>query len=124
MKILIIDPDQARQRSLRTILQSIGHKSSDVEGVADVKAGLVVLKKKKYDCVFSFMVDQGDLELLKDVRENSRTKTLPVISYSSQVSRELVLAASQAGTSAFLNYPFSVGDVENVIAMALKRPAT
>jgi CheY-like chemotaxis protein len=122
MKILIVEPDANRQRQLRTILSSIGHKSGEIESTSDAKSAVSLLRKKKFDLSFVLLHDGGfdGLELLKNIRSGGSSRSLPVVIYSSDVTKENVLEAHETGSNAFLAYPFSVSDVENVIMKATK----
>ena len=117
MKILIVEVDTNRQRQLRTILTSIGYKSAEMETVTDMKSGLNTLRKKRFDCAF---VSLGNPKLdgiafLKEIKGGAATKGIPVVMYSSEVTKENVLASHEAGATTFLSYPFSVSDVESVL---------
>ena len=121
MKILIIEPDANRQRQLRTILASLGHKSGECETAGDSKSAINTLRKKRFDCIFLAMGAAGvdSLGMLKEIRGGS-SKGLPCIVYSSEVTKENVISAAEAGATTFLAYPFSVSDVETVIKQAIK----
>jgi two-component system chemotaxis response regulator CheY len=125
MKILIVDNDNVRQRNLRNILSSLGHRAGDITTVADSTEAMTVLKKGGGAVVFCSLALPGGsgLELLSAVREISRLKVLPFIIYSSQISKEEVIAASQAGASGMISYPFTSGDVESVLQSALTKLA-
>lgn len=122
MKICIIDNETLRQRNLRSILASLGYKSADVESFDDEVNGLGNLKKKNFGAVFINLElpRMSGLDLLREIRTNTRLKHLPVIIYSAEVSKENVVASVQAGASNFLGYPFSVSDVESALHVALK----
>jgi len=116
MKILIVEPDAMRQRQLRTILASLGHKSAEIETVPDAKAAINTLRKKRFEMTFLSMSPPLDgIALLKEIRAGSSTKSLPSIVYSSDVTKENVISAAEAGATTFLAYPFSVSDVELVM---------
>lgn len=123
MNILIVDAEASRQRNLRSILSSIGYKSGDVESMDDGPNAIGALKKKRFDCVFiATNVPRLDgMEMLKEMRGNSRMKDMPVVMFSSEVSRDVVLNAIQTGANAFLSTPFSVSDVELALKQALKK---
>lgn len=123
MKFLIVDEDTNRNRAIRSILANLGYKSNDVESVSDLKSAIGTLKKKKFDCAF-ISQDQnkiGGLELIKEIRNSPSLKGLPVVLVHNEVSRENVIAAGQAGASAFIGYPCSVNDVEDALKQAMKR---
>lgn len=120
MKLCIIDNEALRQRNLRSILASLGYKSADVETFDDENLGLSNVKKKNFNACFIYMglPKMNGIDVLKEIRSNSRLKTLPVILYSTEVTKENVVAAVQAGASGFLGYPFSVSDVESSLKQA------
>lgn len=122
MKILIVEPDTSRQRQLRTILSSIGHKSGEIETANDSKGAISLLRKKRFDISFVAMdAEQFDaLELLKNIRTGGSSRGLPVVMYTPDVTKDKVVGAHEAGASGFLAYPFSVSDVETVIIRATK----
>ena len=122
MRIIIAEPDTARQRQLRTILTSLGHRSGDVETFTDSKGTLSAVRKKRYDLgFFSHIPGIFDgVKLVKDLR-NGISKSMPVVLYSTLLDRETLLSANESGANGFLAYPFSVSDVEGSILTAIKR---
>jgi two-component system chemotaxis response regulator CheY len=120
LKILLIDNEAQRQRNLRTILASLGYKSGDVESIEDGQNALSLLKKKVFNCIIIFneMQKTSGIEILKDIRSNSRLKGIPVIIYSADVSKDVIASAVQAGANGFLGYPFSASDVESALRQA------
>jgi len=117
MKFLIVDADMTRVRTFRTILSSLGHKAGDVESIDDGDAALNALKRKKFSCaIVNLELPKMDgLALLKEIRSSTALKSLPVVIFSSQASRENVMASVTAGANAFLGHPCSVADVEEAL---------
>lgn len=123
MRILIAEPDAMRQRQLRTILSSIGHRSADIDTVTDARGLTSNVRKKRYDIIFiSHCPAEGidALKLVSDLKAGS-SKSVPVVLFSTMMDRELVLGANQVGANGFLGYPFSVNDVEGAVKTAVKR---
>lgn len=122
MRIFILDNEMVRLRNLRSILASLGYKSAEVESSDDPTNTLNALKKKPYNVLFVVMTHpkMHGFDIVKEIRSSARLKSLPVIVYSGEVSKENVVSAAQAGASAFLGYPFSVSDVESALKVALK----
>ncbi len=120
MKVLIIDNEMTRQRNLRSILSSLGFKSADVESSDDPSTGLQNMKKKSFNIVFLYreLPKMSALDVLKEIRGNQRLKGIPVVVYSSEVNKEIILEAVQGGASGFVGYPFSVSDVESAMKQA------
>ena len=125
MKIYIVEPDVPRQRQLRTILSSIGHRSGDIESQTESKAALSELRKRRYDCVFIYNGEELDgLKILKDLRSGASSRNIAVVVYSLKTTKDSVMGAIQAGASTFLAYPFSVTDVEEALKKAQKKNNT
>ncbi len=120
MKILIVEPDTNKQRQLRTILTSLGHRSGDVETVNDKKGAISLLRKKRFDCAFADMdaEEVAAIDLVKELKTSGTSRTLPVVVYSALVTKENVVSSHDAGAKGFLAYPFSVSTVEAAIAKA------
>ena len=123
MRILIAEPDAMRQRQLRTILSSIGHRSADIDTVPDQRGLTSNVRKKRYDIIFLSHAPTEGLDALKVVADlkSGTSKSVPVVLFSTMMDRDLVLGANQAGANGFLGYPFSVNDVEGAVKTALKR---
>lgn len=121
MKLCIIDNETTRQRNLRSILASLGYKSGDIETFDDENVAVNNLKKKTYNLLFIYeqMPKVKAVDLVKDLKGISRLKSLPIIVYSNEVTKDAVLQSVQAGANGFLGYPFSVSDVESALKVAL-----
>ena len=128
MKFLIVDAETTRQRRIRSILSSLGYKAADIEIVDDPKAAISTMRKKRFTCALVCLIlpRSDGIALLKEIRETSMLKALPVILYGPNLSRDVVLEGAQLGASGFFNDPCSVSDVENVLQSAVppqKTPA-
>lgn len=121
MNILIIENDPNRQRQLRTILTSIGHKSANIEAASDSKSASSLLRKKKYEVIFVCHENGGlnGLELIKELKGGA-AKGTAIILFSPNLSKDVLLEAHQIGANGFLSYPFSVNDVETSVLRAMK----
>ena len=119
MKIVVIDGDQTRTRNLRTALSNIGHSAADIMSCSTLNEAKETLRKNRFDiCFLSLELDgesNGGIGLLEDIRADIRLQKLPVILVSAQATPDNIKAASAAGVSGFLGYPFSAGDVENLV---------
>lgn len=122
LRVFIIDNEVARQRNLRSILSSLGYKSGEVESSDDPIMGIAQLKKKHFNALFVYQVmpKMSGIDVVKEIRSNPRLKSLPVIIYHSEVSKDHVMEAVQAGANGYLGYPFSVSDVESALRHAVK----
>lgn len=120
MLVLIIDPNTKRQQQLRSVLASLGHRSSDVESCRDPEAGAVMLRKKRYDvCFFAFDPPVAKyFETLKDAGRGTFARPTAIVAMSATTTREFVRTAVMSGAATFLASPFSVEAVEGVLRRA------
>jgi two-component system chemotaxis response regulator CheY len=121
MKILIIDNEMTRLRNLRSILTSMGYKSGALESSDDPSNALGLMKKKSFNLVFIYR-DLGKItgiQILKDIRSNMRLKNTPVIIYSGDITKDMIVESVTNGANGFLGYPFSVSDVEAAMKQAV-----
>lgn len=123
MKFLIVDAEAGRQRRLRSILAMLGHKAADMEILDDPKLVVNHLRKKRFECaIIALDLPKTDgLSLLKEIRETSTLKNLPVILFGGSLSRDIVLSGAQAGANGFLGDPCSASDVEQVLSRLAPR---
>jgi CheY-like chemotaxis protein len=122
MKILIIDSEMTRQRNLRSILSSLGYKSAEIDSADDPNVGISNMKKKTYNVVFMYreFPKVSGIEILQEIRSNARFRGVPIVLYSSEINKDVIVEGVQAGANSFLGYPFSVSDVESAMAQAIK----
>jgi hypothetical protein len=62
------------------------------------------------------------LAFVKKVRDQifMKTKTMPIVVYGTESTRENVLAAADAGATAFLAYPFAISHIERITKLLRK----
>src|SRR3954467_8196038 len=102
MKILIIESNAHPQRQLRTILASLGNKSGEIEAATDAKAALGALSKKRFDCIFvSTLAKLDAVSVLKSIHPEGTSK-VPTVVYGPKLTKESLIAAAEAGATAFL----------------------
>ncbi|WKB51700.1 ATP-binding protein [Eleftheria terrae] len=124
---LLLCDDNADLRDYLVRLLSRGH---DVQAVADGLAALQAVREGAFDLVVSDIMMPGldGLGLLKALREDHRTSSVPVILLSAQAGEEARLEGLQAGADDYLIKPFSarelVARVDGLLALArLRREA-
>lgn len=119
MKILIVDPDTNRLRTIRSILANLGYKAAEVDSEQDGEAALSSLKRRKYDLVFT-STKLARMDAMEFVAEVKKDKAGPaVVVYSSEPSKEEVVAFVKAGASSYFVHPCSVSDIEDTLKRAL-----
>jgi len=94
---------------LRTFLTSLLAPYYDVQAVADGHQALAAVQACKPDLVLSdvMMPNLDGLGLVRALRENPETRTLPVILLSARVGQEASLEGLSAGADDYLAKPFT-----------------
>ncbi len=107
INILIVDDYKTMLRIIRSLLTQIGF--SNIDEAANGSMAMEKLKEKKYGLIISDwnMEPMTGLELLKNVRANEATKTVPFIMVTAESKTENVIAAKQAGVSNYIVKPFN-----------------
>jgi two-component system chemotaxis response regulator CheY len=109
-------------RIIRNLLKQIDF--NNVEEACDGTDALVKLRAGNFGLVISDwnMAPMTGLELLQEVRQDPRLKTLPFIMITAESKTENVVAAKQAGVSNYIVKPFNAetlrGKIEKVLAHA------
>ena len=122
MNVLIVDDYKTMLRIIRNLLKQIDF--NNVEEACDGTDALVKLRAGNFGLVISDwnMAPMTGLELLQEVRQDPRLKTLPLIMITAESKTENVVAAKQAGVSNYIVKPFNAetlrGKIEKVLAHA------
>ena len=111
MAILIVDDYKTMLRIIRNLLKQIGF--DNVDEATDGSTALQRLREKNYGLVISDwnMEPMTGLQLLKEIRSDSKLKHIPFIMITSESKTENVIAAKEA----FIMIT-SESKTENVIA--------
>jgi two-component system chemotaxis response regulator CheY len=119
MNVLIVDDYKTMLRIIRNLLKQIDF--NNVEEAADGGEALAKLKAGNFGLVISDwnMVPMSGLELLQEVRQDSRLKTLPFIMITAESKTENVVAAKQAGVSNYIVKPFNAETLRDKIEKVL-----
>jgi two-component system chemotaxis response regulator CheY len=107
MRILIVDDYATMRRILRNLLTQIGF--DNIEEAGDGVTALERLRESWYGLVISdwTMEPMTGLQLLKEVRADSKLKSTPFIMVTAESKTENVIAAKQAGVSNYIVKPFN-----------------
>ncbi len=122
MNVLIVDDYKTMLRIIRNLLKQIDF--NNVEEATDGGEALAKLRTGHYGLVISDwnMQPMTGLELLTEVRQDPRLKTLPFIMITAESKIENVVAAKQAGVSNYIVKPFNAetlkGKIEKVLCHA------
>ena len=106
MEILLVDDDASLRATLRICVGAAGHQCMEAKDGHDAQEWLeghfVDLMVTDYQ-----MPGITGLELIQWVKSHKKTKSLPIIFYSGQLTADLKARALHSGSSAVLEKPFS-----------------
>jgi signal transduction histidine kinase len=104
-RVLVADDN----RDLRTFLSSLISPHYEVQAVADGREALTAVQARKPDLVLSdvMMPNLDGLGLVRALRDNPETRTLPVILLSARAGQGASLEGLAAGADDYLAKPFT-----------------
>ncbi|MFN4311614.1 MAG: response regulator [Ferrovibrio sp.] len=124
-RILVVDDQTEMLTLLQRMLKSIGF--SQIWTATNVQDALQMLNERPFNLLLTDynMMGNTGLELVRKVRAGSpgwsTRADLPIIMITGHGERDYVLAARQAGVSAFLVKPVSRDQLEEKAAAVLAR---
>jgi two-component system, chemotaxis family, chemotaxis protein CheY len=119
MNVLIVDDYKTMLRIIRNLLKQI--EFNNVEEATDGADALSKLRTGNYGLVISDwnMAPMTGLQLLQEVRADSKLKHTPFIMVTAESKTENVVAAKQAGVSNYIVKPFNAETLKGKIEMVL-----
>ncbi|MFN8929862.1 MAG: response regulator [Alphaproteobacteria bacterium] len=107
MPILIVDDYKTMLRIVRGLLNQIGF--NNIDEATDGTTAHTMIQQKPYGLIISDwnMEPMSGYELLKKIRSDEKTKTLPFIMVTAESKTDNVIAAKQAGVSNYIVKPFN-----------------
>ena len=119
MPILIVDDYKTMLRIIRNLLKQLGF--NNVDEATDGSSALQKLRDKEYDLVISDwnMEPMSGMQLLTEVRADTKLKELPFIMITAESKTENVIAAKEAGVSNYIVKPFNAATLKTKLAAVL-----
>jgi len=119
MQILIVDDYKTMLRIIRNLLKQLGF--NNVDEATDGSAALQKLRDKEYALVISDwnMEPMSGMQLLTEVRADTKLKNLPFIMITAESKTENVIAAKQAGVSNYIVKPFNAATLKTKLQAVL-----
>lgn len=119
MNVLIVDDYKTMLRIIRNLLKQI--EFDNVDEATDGTEALSKLRSGNYGLVISDwnMQPMTGLELLQEVRKDTRLKTLPFIMITAESKVENVIAAKQSGVSNYIVKPFNADTLKDKLERVL-----
>ncbi|MBO9428457.1 response regulator [Sulfitobacter sp. R18_1] len=111
--IIVIDDHTTMVRIIVKLMQEVGFKKIDT--ATDGKEALGLIAEKDYSLIVSDwnMEPMSGLELLKKVRANARTASIPFIMVTAESKPTNVLAAKEAGVTNYIVKPFTAATMKH-----------
>ena len=119
MPILIVDDYKTMLRIIRNLLKQLGF--NNVDEATDGSMALQKLRDKDYGLVISDwnMEPMTGIQLLREVRADSKLKNLPFIMITAESKTENVVAAKEAGVNNYIVKPFNAATLKTKLSSVL-----
>jgi two-component system chemotaxis response regulator CheY len=119
MNILIVDDYKTMLRIIRNLLKQLGF--NNVDEATDGSMALQKLRDKDYGLVISDwnMEPMTGIQLLREVRADSKLKNLPFIMITAESKTENVVAAKEAGVNTYIVKPFNAATLKTKLSSVL-----
>ncbi|MCQ3828382.1 MULTISPECIES: chemotaxis response regulator CheY [Microbulbifer] len=121
MKILVVDDFPTMRRIIRSLLKELGF--NNVDEAEDGQEGLAKVNGGGFEFVVSDwnMPNLNGLDMLKDIRANEATKSLPVLMVTAEAKKENIVAAAQAGANGYIVKPFTAATLEEKLTKIFEK---
>jgi len=121
IKILVVDDFATMRKVVRNLLKQAGYEN--IVEAEDGVSALRVLKSQKIDFVISDwnMPNMTGIELLKAVRADSDTATMPFLMVTAEALQDNVIAAVKAGVSNYIVKPFTAEILNEKIVKIMEK---
>ncbi len=119
INVLIVDDYKTMLRIIRNLLRQL--EFHNVDEATDGAQALSMLRAGNYGLVISDwnMQPMTGLQLLQEIRADSKLKNLPFIMVTAESKTENVIAAKQAGVSNYIVKPFNAETLKEKIEKVL-----
>ena len=119
MNILIVDDYKTMLRIIRNLLKQLGF--NNVDEATDGSMALQKLRDKEYGLVISDwnMEPMTGIQLLREVRADTKLKALPFIMITAESKTENVIAAKEAGVNNYIVKPFNAATLKTKLASVI-----
>jgi two-component system, chemotaxis family, chemotaxis protein CheY len=119
MNIPIVDDYKTMLRIIRNLLKQLGF--NNVDEATDGSMALQKLRDKDYGLVISDwnMEPMTGIQLLREVRADSKLKNLPFIMITAESKTENVVAAKEAGVNNYIVKPFNAATLKTKLSSVL-----
>lgn len=123
MKVLVVDDFATMRKIVRNILKQIGFEN--ITEAEDGNNALQILKNENIGLVVTDwnMPNMTGLDLLRTIRQDTKTANLPVLMVTAEGLKENVLEAVKAGVNNYVVKPFTAEVLQEKIETIFKKQA-
>jgi two-component system chemotaxis response regulator CheY len=116
MNVLIVDDYKTMLRIIRNLLKQLGFEN--IDEATDGGSALMKLRDRNYGLVISDwnMEPMNGLQLLKEIRADSRLKQIPFVMITAESKTENVVAAKEAGVTNYIVKPFNAATLKQKLS--------
>ena len=121
MKILIVDDFSTMRRIIKNLMRDLGF--TNTSEADDGLTALPMLQSGAFDFLVTDwnMPGMSGIDLLRQVRQDERLKSLPVLMVTAEAKREQVIEAAQAGVNGYVVKPFTAQALKEKIEKIFER---
>lgn len=105
-RILLVDDDAALREALRRCLETVGYQCTEAQDGSDAQDWLKEGHPVDLIITDHQMPRVDGMELIKGLKGQVHTESIPIIFYSGKLTHELKVQAIQAGSCAVIEKPF------------------
>jgi len=118
--VLVVEDDEATRGALCALLDDAGYQS---DGAPDGESAVGVIRDSRFDLV---LLDLGlpgmsGADLLRQVRQDPRTRFLPIVFLTAHSDRQAKLEQLEAGAEDFITTPYDADELLARVGAAVRR---
>ena len=119
-RVLVVEDDEATRRALRALLDDAGYACDDV---GDGERAVAAMRDARFDLV---LLDLGlpgmsGAEVHRHLRDDPRTRFLPIVFLTAHTDRESKLHELAAGAEDFITKPYDAEELLARVGAAVRR---
>lgn len=119
-RVLVVEDDEATRSALRALLDDAGYVCDEVE---DGEGAVAVMRDARFDLV---LLDLGlpgmsGAEVHRRLRQDPRTRFLPIMFLTAHTDRNAKLAELEAGAEDFITKPYDADELLARVGAAVRR---
>lgn len=119
-RILIVDDELVNRRLLEAVLVAEGY---DIVEAPDGPRALEAIRTERVDLVLLdvMMPDKDGFEVCRQIKQDNRTKTIPVIFLTAKGGGEALAEGFESGAVMYINKPFTANKLLTIVNTMLEQ---